>query len=155
LIGDAFAALETLPAIVALRQSTLAFPIVNALHVVGVALLFGSIVPLDLCLAGWRHDAGQVDALARLLLPVAMVGFGLAAAAGLLLFATNASVYAASALFQAKIVLIVLALLNALALRRTAWQSGSRRWAAVAGGASILLWLGALVLGRVVGYFTS
>ncbi|MCA1661622.1 MAG: hypothetical protein LC648_05475 [Novosphingobium sp.] len=154
-IAAAFAALEQLPAIDALRNSTYVYPLVNALHVVGIALLFGGIVPLDLRLAGWRRDVGPVDPLAGLLLPVAIFGFVLAASSGLLLFATDARTYAASWLFRAKLVLIAAALLNALALRRIDWRSeaaNSRRlaWASVA---SLVLWLGAIVLGRMIGYF--
>lgn len=154
MFADALAALESLPAIVALRESTLAYPLVNTLHIVGIALLFGAIVPLDLRLAGWRREASAVDALSRLLLPVAVFGFLVAASAGLLLFATDARAYAASPLFQAKIVLIALALANALALRWVDWRKpGPSKRVALAGAASVALWLGAIVLGRLIGYF--
>ncbi len=151
--ADALAALENLSFIAALRDSWLAYPLVNALHIIGVALLFGAIVPLDLRLAGWRRDAAAIDGLSRLLLPVAMFGFALAACAGLLLFATDARAYAASPLFQAKIVLIVLALGNAFALRRIDWRNAGSKRVALAGAASVLLWLAAIVLGRLIGYF--
>ncbi len=153
MLGDALGALENLPVIVALRESTLAYPLVNALHIIGVALLFGSIVPLDLRLAGWRREAPAVDSLARLLLPVAMFGFLLAACAGLLLFATDARAYVASPLFQAKMVLIATALANALALRRIDWRQEPSRRVALAAAASLLLWLSVIILGRFIGYF--
>jgi hypothetical protein len=148
-------AIENLPAIVALRESTLAYPLVNALHIIGIALLFGSIVPLDLRLAGWRGAVVGVEPLAKLLLPVAVAGFLLAVCAGLLLFATDARAYAASPLFQGKIAVVAAALLNALWLRRVDWRdaSTSRRRLAVAGAVSILLWSSAIVLGRLIGYF--
>ena len=154
MLAQALGALEKWPLIVALRESTLAYPLVNALHIVGVALLFGAIVPLDLRLAGWRREVGPIDGLSRLLLPVSVFGFLLAASAGLLLFATDARAYAASPLFRAKLVLIALALANALALRRIDWRRpDAADWRiAVAGVASILLWLGVLILGRLIGY---
>ena len=153
MFADALAAVENLPAIAALRESYLVYPLVNALHIVGVALLFGAIVPLDLRLAGWRRESSAVDGLSRLLLPVAVFGFLLAALAGLLLFATDARAYAASPLFQAKLLLIALALANALALRRVDWRNaGSSRRVALAGAASVILWLGAILLGRLIGY---
>lgn len=153
MFADALAAVENLPAIAALRESYLVYPLVNALHIVGIALLFGAIVPLDLRLAGWRREASAVDGLSRLLLPVAVFGFLLAALAGLLLFATDARAYAASPLFQAKLLLIALALANALALRRVDWRNaGSSRRVALAGAASVILWLGAILLGRLIGY---
>lgn len=153
MLADVLAAVENLPAIVALRESTLAYPFVNALHLVGIALLFGAIVPLDLRLVGWRREAAALDGLSRLLLPVAIFGFLLAASAGLLLFATDARAYAASPLFQAKIVLIATALANAWALRRLDWRQAQGRRLAVAAAASVLLWLAVIVLGRLVGYF--
>ena len=153
-IEPALAALEQVPAVEALRNSTYVYPLVNAFHVVGIALLFGGIVPIDLRLVEWRRDAGAVDPLARLLLPVAIFGLVLAAATGLLLFATDARAYAASWLFRAKLVLIVAALLNALALRRIDWRrgDGTQRRVAWAGIASLLLWLGIIIVGRLIGY---
>src|SRR5687767_6095513 len=99
-------ALEQAAPMVALRESTLAFPLVNALHIIGIALLFGSIVALDLRLLGWRRDAGTPEALTRLLVPVAIGGLILAIPAGLLMFATDARAYADSPLFQAKMAIV-------------------------------------------------
>jgi hypothetical protein len=148
------AAIEAAPAIEALRLSSWAYPAVNTLHIVGIALLFGSIVPLDLRLAGWRRDDASLGSLTRFLLPVAVAGFVLAALAGLLLFATDARAYASSPLFQAKLGLIAAALLNAWLLRRVDWQSPalSSRRLALAGVLSIGLWLGAITLGRWIAY---
>lgn len=155
MLADALGTIENLSVIAALRESTFAYPLVNALHILGIALLFGSIVPLDLRLAGWRAAAMPVDPVARLLIPVAIAGFFLAACAGLLLFATDARAYAASPLFQAKVAVIVAALLNALWLRRIDWRgaTASHRRLAASGVASILLWSSAIVLGRLIGYF--
>ena len=153
MFAEALGALEELPAIAALRESYLVYPLVNTLHIVGIALLFGAIVPLDLRLAGWRREAASVESLSSLLLPVAIVGFVLAALAGLLLFATDARAYAASPLFQAKLLLIALALANAYALRKVDWRNaGSSRRVALAGAASLFLWLGVILLGRLIGY---
>lgn len=153
MLAEALGNLENLRIVAALRESWLAYPLVNALHIVGIALLFGAIVPLDLRLAGWRASAGSVDSLSRLLLPVAMFGFVLAVFAGLLLFATDARAYARSPMFQAKIVLIIVALLNTLWLRSIDWRHTATTQAWVAGIASVLLWLGVILLGRLVGYF--
>lgn len=147
-------ALEMAAPVAALRESTFAFPLVNAAHIIGIALLFGAIVALDLRLLGWRRDAGSAEAFTRLLVPVAICGLLLAIPAGLLMFAADARAYAGSPLFQAKMVLVALGIGNALWLRaaeRRGSTSPSR--AAVAAAASILLWLGAIVLGRLVGYF--
>lgn len=151
-LDRALAAVEAWPAVAALRLSTLGYPLVNAAHLVGVALLFGAIVPLDLRLAGWRRDV-PADRAARLLLPVAVAGLALAVTAGLLLFATDARAYAASTLFRIKMVAVALAVANALLLRQVDWRASPGGVARLAGPASATLWLAAIVLGRLVGYF--
>ena len=145
-------AIEGSGPIAALRESTFAYPLVNTLHIIGIALLFGSIFALDLRLIGWRRDAGGADSIAKLLLPVAIAGLLTALPAGLLLFATDARAYAASPLFQAKILLIALAVANAVWLRTIDWRE-QRRTVGFGAAASILLWLGVIVCGRLIGYF--
>jgi hypothetical protein len=148
------AALEAAPPVEALRVSSWAYAAANTLHVVGIALLFGSIVPLDLRLAGWRREDASLASLARLLLPVSVAGFALAAVTGLLMFAVDARTYAASTLFQLKLAAIAAALLNAGLLRRVDWNAPhlTSRRLALAGAASLLMWLGAIGLGRWIAY---
>lgn len=143
----------------ALRASLWLYPLVNTGHVVGIALLFGAIVPLDLRLLGaWRGV--PLHLLARVLVPVAVAGLLLAAGTGALLFATRPLDYAGEPLFGLKMVLVALAVANALWLRR------SPRWGAMQAGAevaalpgwrlagllSIGLWLAVLTAGRLIGY---
>lgn len=157
MLSETLATIEAVPFIAALRNSVWTYPLVNAAHILGIALLFGSIVPLDLRLLGlW----GSADAsmLSRVLVPTAMAGLVIAAGAGLLLFATDATGYAESRFFQAKMVLVVLAVANALWLRRRhgSFIDISRRPARalrIAAAASVALWLTVIVLGRLVGYF--
>lgn len=148
------AALEAAPIAEWMRLSSWAYPTVNTLHVIGIALLFGAIVPLDLRLIGWRGSETQLLSLSRLLLPCAIAGFLLAAASGALLFTTDARQYAASPLFQIKLASIGAALLNALMLRAVDWRAGSARPARLrfAAGLSILLWIGVIGLGRWIAY---
>ena len=143
-------ALEASAWAVALRHSTWVYPLVNAAHILGMALLVGAIVSLDLRLAGlWKTVA--VDGLKRVLMPVALAGFGLAVISGSLLFITRATEYITSAWFLGKMGVIVLAGLNALWLLRSRRHSG--RVGRIPALASIALWVSALVLGRLVGYF--
>ena len=147
-------AVEGAGPIAALRESYFVYPLVNTLHIIGIALLFGAIIALDLRLIGWRRLAGSADQFAKLLLPVAIGGLTIAIPAGLLLFATDARAYAASPLFQAKLVFIGLAIGNAVWLRWSETRGPLRgRRTAFAAAASILLWLGAIIFGRLVGYY--
>lgn len=77
---------------------------------------------------------------------------------GSLLFATRATEYAASPFFLAKMGFVGGAAVNALALRaacpREALEgSALPQRVRLAGGFSLIAWLGALTLGRLVGYF--
>ena len=59
------------------------YPVVNLIHILGVATLFGAVVILDLRLLGvWRR--APLPAITTVAAPVAMAGFGLAAASGAL-----------------------------------------------------------------------
>jgi len=145
-----------------LRSSKWIYPLVNAGHIAGIALLFGSIAAFDLRLMGaWQRV--PLDALCRILVPVAAMGLVLAAACGSLLFIVKATAYAASPLFQAKMVMLVIGLTNVLAYhlmsRRRGWATAGAALARPAplqrllGAVSFTIWLSVLVLGRLVGYF--
>jgi hypothetical protein len=155
------AALEATALSQTLRASIWLYPLVNTAHVVGIALLFGGIVPLDLKLVGaWPRV--PLPPLARVLVPMAMAGLLLAIGSGLLLFATKPRDYVVEPLFGLKMALLAAALLNALRLRGSAaWRrlgvdgdDGARRPRAwrVAGIASVLLWLAVIAAGRLIGY---
>lgn len=142
-----------------LRASIWLYPLVNTGHVVGIALLFGAIVPLDLRLLGCFRRV-PLEHLAGTLVPVAIYGLLLAAATGSLLFATQPRDYVAEPLFGLKIVLLTGAVGNALLLRRSSkWtlagvEPGAQvrpAWR-IAAAASILLWLAVITAGRLIGY---
>jgi hypothetical protein len=156
--GEWLAALEAGALAQGLRYSTWAYPLVNAGHLLGVALLVGGIVPLDLRLLGlWRGV--PLAPLWRVLTRTAAAGLALAAACGALLFLARATQYAQAPLFLAKMALVAAGAGNALLLHRLARPGGwlvddapVPRSVRVAGGVSLAAWLGALVLGRLVGY---
>jgi len=141
-----------------LRASRLVYPLVNATHILGIALLVGSIAALDARILGYRRSVPLGDA-ASLLLPVTITGLVLAVTTGALLFTVKPQDYAANPVFLVKLGLITLAVANALSLRfRPAWR------AALAGGPvtaglrasavlSLVLWLAVLVAGRMIAFF--
>lgn len=122
-----------------LKAARWTYPLVNAGHIFGIALLVGAIVPMDVAILRGRHEA------IVLLRPWAIAGLLIAVVFGGLLFITQAGDYIDSRWFLAKISVVALALANAaLGLLGTA----TRRAAAV----SLLLWPTVLILGRMVGY---
>ena len=110
------AALEATEFAAALRNSVWSYPLVNAAHILGVALLVGSIVPLDLRLLGaWRSV--PLAPLWQILTRTAGVGLCLAIIFGTLLFITRATEYVASNLFIAKMLVVATGTANVLTLR--------------------------------------
>ena len=126
-----------------LRRSRWTYPLVSAGHVAGIALLVGAVVPMAVTSLRDRQ-AGR--ALIRALRPFAAAGLVLAVVCGGLLFIAQAGDYVANPWFQAKLALIALALANA------AWHLRREELSAPAALASILLWSGALVAGRMIGF---
>ncbi len=144
------AAVQASEVAVLLRQSRWTYPAVNALHVLGVALLVGAIAPMDLRLIGvWRGDV-PVRTVVRLLRPVAAFGAALAVATGALLFAVQATDYVALPLFFAKIGLVALGLVHAL--MNPGIVEASRGRQRRAGVMSLAIWVVVLAFGRLLGY---
>lgn len=144
------AALEASDLAAWLRRSRWTYPGVNTLHVLGVALLVGAIVPMDLRLLGlWRGDVAMATVV-RLLRPVAAFGAALALATGGLLFIVQARDYVALPLFYAKMALVALGLAHALLNSRIA--SAPRARQRLAGALSLAVWAAALTCGRLLGY---
>jgi hypothetical protein len=159
MLADVLSALQDAALVGALRRSRWVYPLVNAGHIVGLALLFGSIVPLDLRLLGlWQRIS--LGLMARTLLPVALCGLALAVVTGALLFSVSALRYADLTLFRIKLLLILAAATNALLLHRVAlWGvyrdadlPGTTPRLQLAGALSLGLWLATIVAGRMLGY---
>jgi hypothetical protein len=155
------AALEATAVARELRDSVYVYPLVNTGHLAGVALLIGSIIPLDLRLL-FAWPSVPLAPLWRVLTRTAAVGLVVAIVFGSLLFITRATEYAASGLFISKMAVVAAATLNALAVRvispgevsrlLSTAQKPPRRFR-IAGGFSLAAWMTALTLGRMVGYF--
>ena len=160
MLFDALTALQNLEPVAALRASRWVYPLVNTAHIVGIALLFGAILPLDLRLLGaWRGV--PLPLLSRVLLPVAIAGLALAAATGLMMFAVSATKYAATPVFLVKLALIAAAVANALLLRLTpAWTlarvpelpDAPVARLKLAAALSLALWLAVILCGRLIAY---
>ena len=148
------AALEGTEIATALRGARWGYAAVNATHILGIALLIGAIMPLNLRLFGLWRGVPRV-LLVRVLVPMAAGGLGLAVTAGFLLFAVRAREYAATGFLQAKLVLVVVGTLAALeAHRRHGFllEGASQSRLAAHAGIFTVCWLGALLCGRLIGF---
>ena len=135
-----------------LRFSRWGYAAVNTAHVLGIALLVGAILPLNLRLIGvWRSV--PLEPLTRVLLPVAATGLVLAMGTGALLFITRATEYAALDLFFVKLALIATGAIHAVSLHRgPGFLNASPARLRITGATSLSLWLAVLICGRMLAF---
>lgn len=146
----------------AMRESGVwTYGVVNLLHILGVASLFGSVLALDLRLLGvWRNIS--LAAISQPAVPIATTGFLVAALSGVCLLATKATEYAGNPFLYIKFPAIALGIINVAVLSSLpAWKqhrirelsSREQSTLAVFGGISLFCWLTAVTAGRMIGYW--
>ncbi len=153
---ELLAGLGTWPGAVLLKQSGTAYLFVNASHILGIALLIGAILPLDLRLLGFFRSV-PVAALAPVLSRMVGIGLGLALVTGAWLFTARPLEYASNAAFLWKLGLLALVLANIALQHRSAAYVRALAGditATVRGRAlaSLTLWPGVLLAGRWIGF---
>jgi len=146
----------------AMRESGVwTYGIVNLVHILGIATLFGGILLLDLRLLGlWRNV--PLASITEPAAPIAAIGLCIAAASGVCLLTTKATEYVGNPFLYIKFPAIALGILNAVAIRfLSGWNARKdrplsateRRQLAVAGGISLVCWLTAITAGRMIAYW--
>lgn len=137
-----------------LRVSRWGYAAVNTAHILGIALLIGAAMTLNLRFLGLWPDAPR-RVLVRALAPVAAAGLGLAVVAGLLLFSVRAREYADIGFLQAKLLLMGIGTASALRLHWAhGWSLDGASQARLRGHAVVSsgCWLGALICGRLIAF---
>ncbi|WP_298929374.1 hypothetical protein [uncultured Ramlibacter sp.] len=135
----------------ALQSHPWAYPALEVVHISGIALLLGNLVLLELRVFG-RGAALPVAELARLSLGLAGAGFCLAAASGLLMFASQAAELLANRAFTLKMLLLLAAGCNA------GWFHGRGSLTRLDATArmqmllSTAIWLAVITCGRWIAY---
>lgn len=150
------AGLEASAAAQWLRGARWGYAAVNGAHILGIAMLAGASLTLDLRLLGFWRGADR-KALVRVLVPVAMAGLTLAGTMGFCLFAIRAREYAGLDIFRIKLVLIAVGASAAILLHaRAGWLLGDATTRALRTHAviSMTCWLGALACGRLIAFVT-
>src|SRR6185503_3422837 len=154
MIADYLSLLESSPFGQIARSSVWLFPIANLVHVLGSALLVGSIAVYDVLLLGRRYDVAA--AVGPIALPLAVLGMLLLVPSGSVLFAADARAIGRNPAFLFKMTLISIGLLNIAAYYAAAWrhgrQGGLARNARTHAVVSLIVWLGVILLGRMIAY---
>jgi hypothetical protein len=162
-MAEFLALLEASTVATTIRNSLYLFPFLEAAHVIGLAMVFGTIAIIDLRLLGVASRRRPFSRIASDTLKWTWAAFALTAITGLLMFVTNAGVYYHNFSFRVKMALLVAAGINTAIFQFTALRS-IQRWdkeaaAPLAGktvaAVSLALWIGVIFFGRWVGFTTT
>jgi uncharacterized membrane protein len=155
--------LEASTVATAIRNSLYLFPLIESFHVLGVSIVVGTVLVIDLRLLGLASSRRPFTLIASDIFRWTWMAFALAALTGALMFATNATSYYVNTAFRTKMVMLVLAGLNMAVFELTARRSvgdWDRDTAAPAAGRrvailSLAIWIVVVFLGRWVGFTLS
>lgn len=129
-------------------------------HLLSLMLFAGTIFVVDLRLLGVTFKRTPVSVLSDKVLPLTIFGFVLVILTGLALFYAKPLVYFHNIWFRAKLVFIVLALVNIVIFHRRvqrniqAWDTLARppRAARASAAVSLASWAVVIMLGRFIAY---
>ena len=143
-----------------IRESTYVFPIIEATHVLGLAVSVGTIAIVDLRLIGVTMRKERVTDVIEQLQPLTLAGFVAMFISGILLFWSEAARLYPSYSYRIKFIFIALLGINALLFHSTIYQSVDK-WnsdemtpfrARMAGWIGITFWAVVIFCGRWTAY---
>jgi hypothetical protein len=143
-----------------IRESVWVFPIIEGTHLLGIALSVGMLCWFDLRLLGFVLRDEPVSKVWKQVMPAAFVGFGLMFVSGILLFWAEAFTAFHSVHFWIKMLLLLVAGINALRFETTAHRN-MPEWdlapvpplnARMTGAISLILWTAIIITGRTMAY---
>ena len=152
--------LENTPFATSVAASDWAFPLAEAVHVISLTLVLGTVCIVDLRLLGWASVRRPYAELAHEVLPWTWGAFCLAVLSGSMMFISQASEYYENTAFRIKMMLVLLAGINMLIFELITAR-GAARWNAnkaipwpgrFAGAISLVLWICVVFFGRRIGF---
>lgn len=142
------------------RNARYVYPVLEAIHILGIALLVGPAFTFDFRLLGVGHRTVSVNTAARYLLPVSHTGLAIAATTGVALLSAQATVIASAGAAPWKFGLLILAGLNVAVFHGGIYHS-VHKWteapvapiaARVGAAVSLTAWTGIIFAGRLLAY---
>jgi hypothetical protein len=133
-----------------------AYPFILSLHTVGLGILVGISIAVDLRLLGF--GGGIPIAPLERFFPLMWFGFWINAISGVLLLMADASTKTVNPVFWVKLILIGLAVWNVTIIRKKVFRSGQAQGTTLPPNAKLLaltslfLWIGATTAGRLMAY---
>jgi hypothetical protein len=140
----------------AIRESVWLFPFIEAFHLVGLAVIGGAVLLVDIRLLGLGLRRQPVAELARDAQPWLIGGLLFMIASGIPLFLAESIKCYYSFAFWTKMAALALAIIFSFTIRRHVTLAGDARtdpfWMRVVGATSILLWSTVGWGGRWIGF---
>ena len=144
---------------VGINQSDFVFPLIEGSHILSLSFSVGMVMILDMRLLRLSFRSQTVSSMMEQLMPWTVTGFGVMFLTGMLLFAAQAVKVYGNTFFRIKMILMVLAGLNALYYqlryypKMAEWEqartpAGVRAIAVL----SLVFWIGVIACGRTMAY---
>lgn len=143
-----------------IRQSIWVFPIIETTHVLASSISVGLLMVSDLRLMGYIMKHRPVSEVYEQIKPWMFMGFAIMTITGIFLFWCQAVKAYSSIFFKTKVVLLLLAAINAMAFERGIYRRVGE-WdnalippieARIAGWASLIMWATIITCGRTMAY---
>ena len=156
---DLVSLLEQSALAVEMRGSIWLYPLVNVVHVLALLIFFAAVASMDARLLGSLRQVPVADVL-RPCRRISASAFIVQATSGILLFSADATAISANPAFLAKMLVVVLALANVVAVE-SAWGRAlaalpvgapAPAGARLCAGLSLAGWIAAAALGRLIAY---
>jgi hypothetical protein len=138
----------------AVRDSVWAFPVIESVHLLGLSLLGGALLVVDLRMLGLVLTGQRISDLARDARPWLLAALAVMLTTGLLLFLSEAVKCYYNTSFRVKMSTLPVAIVYTFAVRQRVARSASIHTATsrVAAFGSIVLWFIVAAAGRWIGF---
>jgi len=145
---------------IALLESLYMYPWIESAHVLSICFFIGILLFVDLRLMGVAFTKLPISEMNKKVLPWSLFGFGLMTLTGFLLFYAIPVRSYQNIFFRFKVILILLAGLNAFLFHRQMklegmiWDEGRSipKSVHLKAAASLVLWSGVIISGRMIAY---
>ena len=153
---DLFQWFEYSSLLVAMRSSPWLFPVIATIHLLGLAVLGGAVLIVDLRLLGLGLSRQLPAQLARDAEPLLLGSLLVMLLTGLLLFMCFATKYYYLTAFWVKLASLFLAVVFTFTIRRRVITGGETRmraiWSRPTALVSVSLWTSVVLTGRLIGF---
>ena len=150
-----FAWIGNTPVAAWVNSSASIWPILECIHFASLCVFIGSLLIIDLRLIGFYRE--RCASMVQFLIRLSLIAFSVNLATGLLFFAGNTPKYLNNLAFDLKLILIMVAGLNALFYKvRLSHLVDTEEvsWSSIGVGyLSLLLWTGVIICGRMITFY--